>query len=34
LPRDTALQRAIAERMAAGVSWSTVKGRIHQESVS
>jgi len=34
LPRDTSLQRAIAERMAAGVSWSTVKGRIHQESVS
>ena len=34
LPRDTALQRAIAERMAAGLNWSTVKGRIHQESVS
>jgi len=34
LPRDTSLQRAIAERMAAGVSWSTVKGRIHQQSVS
>ncbi len=34
LPRDTALQRAIADRMAAGLNWSTVKGRIHQKGVS
>lgn len=34
LPRDTALQRAIADRMAAGRNWSTVKGRIHQKGVS
>ena len=34
LPRDTALQRVLAERMAAGLNWSTVKGRLHQKSAS
>jgi GNAT-like C-terminal domain/N-acyltransferase N-terminal domain len=34
LPRDTALQRALAERLTAGLNWSTAKGRIHQESMS
>jgi hypothetical protein len=33
LPRDTALQRVLAERMTAGLDWSTVKGRIHQRSI-
>jgi GNAT domain-containint protein/N-acyltransferase family protein len=34
LPRDTALQRALAKAMAAGLNWSTAKGRIHQKSIS
>jgi hypothetical protein len=34
LPRGTALQRALAERMAAGLNWSTAKGRIRQKSIS